>query len=90
MHVCVRACVRACVHRSFECALSWALSCRAGHGKQAASIQGVASHLEHQLAGAKIGHDLKDRESEESLAARGVIHSSAWLVECMLGVQLLS
>ena len=48
-----------------------------GHTKQAASIQGVASHLEHQLAGAKIGHDLKDRESEQTLAARGVIHSGA-------------
>ncbi len=42
---------------------------------QAPSLQGVAAHLEHQLAGAQVAHHLKGRESEHDLAARGVVYA---------------
>ena len=43
------------------------------HLRQAPAIQGVASHLEHQLAGARVAHDLKHRETEAELVARGIL-----------------
>ena len=60
----------------------WWLLCRPGHGHEAPGVAAAAAHLDHKLAGAKVGHDLKGRETEEQLAARGVIHAGSALRAC--------
>ncbi len=55
------------------------LCCGSAHGTTAASIQGATTHLEHAIAGAHVSHDLKHRETEKELAARGVLHTGTLL-----------
>ena len=59
---------------------------RAGHAHESAAIAATAAHLEHQIAGAKVGHELKGRESEAALVAQGVLKAGTQCVYVSVSV----
>ena len=52
----------------------------AGHAHESAAIAGTAAHLEHQIAGVKVAHELKGRETEAELVAQGILKTGASVV----------